>query len=99
MKLSFCCMNSVGGFLRVATVATLVLGYPVGAIAKTSQDLSQIAFLVPPKLDSLLRGTSEGMLEKGCTDILHFCRERDALVSSSETLPSPPVPKRSGGSR
>lgn len=99
MKLSFSCINSVGGFLSVATVATLVLSYPVGAIAKTSQNLSQIAVLIPPELDNLFKDTLEGKLEKDCTGILNFCREGNVLVSNSETPPSPPVPKRSGGSR
>lgn len=99
MKLSYSCINSVGGFLSVATVATLVLSYPVGAIAKTSQNLSQIAVLIPPELESLFNGTLKGKLEKDCTGILNFCRKGDFLVDSSETPPSPPVPKRSGGSR
>lgn len=99
MKLSFSYMNSIGSFLSVSTAATLLLSHPIGAIAKTPQNFAQIAVPIPLQRESLVRNTSEGRVEKGCTDILHVCREGDVLVSSSKTPPSAPLPQKSGGSR
>jgi hypothetical protein len=98
MKLSFAYTNSMGGFLSVATVATLLLSHPIGAIAKIPQNLADIAVLIPRQLDSVLRDTSEKRLVNGCNHIF-FCRETDFLGISSEPPPPPEVPERSGGSR
>lgn len=55
MKLNFSfCMNSVGNFLSVSTVATLLLSQPIGAIAKTSQNFAQTAVPIPLQLESLV---------------------------------------------
>jgi hypothetical protein len=47
-------MNSVDSFLSVSTVVTLLLSHPIGVLAKTPQNLAQIAVPIPLQLESLI---------------------------------------------
>jgi len=98
MKLSFSRRNYLCDFLRGTTVAALLLSHSVGAIAKTPQQLGQIAVLTPPQLDSLFRWSSGISIQEERTGILQLSRKGDFMVSSIDP-PSPPIPPRSGGSR
>jgi hypothetical protein len=97
MKLSFSRKNSLCGFLTVTTVAALMLSYLVGSLAKTTQELSQIAVVPSVQLESLFGGASEENIQEGHTSILNLYRKGDVLASHSEPPPSPPVPEGSGG--
>jgi len=102
MKLSFSRRNYLCDFLRGTTVATLLLSHSlshsVGAIAKTPQQLGQIAELTPPQLESPFRWSSGISIKEERTGIWQLSRKGDFLVSSIDP-PSPPIPPRSGGSR
>ena len=52
MKLRFYPIHSRDIYLTITTVAALVLGYPLEAIAKTSQELVQISVLCSVQIDS-----------------------------------------------
>jgi len=102
MKLSFSRRNYLCDFLRGTTVAALLLSHSlshsVEAIAKTPQQLRQIAVLTPPQRDSLFRWSSGISIQEERTGILQLSRKGDFMVSSIDP-PSPPIPPRSGGSR
>ena len=60
MKLSFSPMNFLRDFLTVTTVAMLLVSTPLGAIAKTAQQLDKIAVLAPVQVQQTEQPSDRG---------------------------------------
>lgn len=114
MKLSFSYINSIGGFLSVTTVATLLLGYSVGAIG-WGTTRSAIAPSAAPKaiapttqnLAQIAALTPESVYGFfGSTSGVSLQQDRTSILhldretAVCESLPDPlpPIPDKSGGS-
>jgi hypothetical protein len=60
MKLSFFGLNFIRDFLTVTTVAMLLVTTPLGAIAKTAQQLDKIAVLAPVQVQQTEQPSDRG---------------------------------------
>jgi hypothetical protein len=90
MKLSFSLLNSLGNFLQVTAVATLVLNYPVNLLANTTQEISPNTVTPSVEFASLSGVVSQASVHK---------IDRSILLAEKPEEPPPPVPERPGGPR
>ncbi len=111
MKFSFAPIGSFGELLLVTTAAAIAFGvvltkaqtgaiaftYPVGALAHTTQEFTQVIRQALAETHSPFEQVSGRNLQRDSTDILNLLRRTDVFNKNSDH--PPPVPSSPGGSR